>query len=120
MLRENELTASSIQEWCEWLDGQPRRGMTHEELDAVTYLAANEHLLNEYRSVKEIFDVSCMQQFIKKRIEEAHTYSISPTAILFLANLCDTPGIAVEYINYIQYRCWLNGVKHVDWKSCRA
>lgn len=51
------------------------------------------------------------------RIKENHTYTIENAVLLFLGSVIDRPGIAVQYANFMQYKCWQYHIKHVDMKS---
>lgn len=54
-----------------------------------------------------------MMQLIEKRIKGCLTIEvIDVRLIVFLAYLCETPGKAVMYLAYLQYRCKLKGIKH--------
>ena len=51
------------------------------------------------------------------RIKGCHTYTIENAVLLFLGSVIDRPGIAVQYANFMRYKCWQNHIKHVDMKN---
>lgn len=57
-----------------------------------------------------------MSMLVRKRVKAFHTYELTDYATLFLIVLCDRPEIAVQMMNYIQYKCWKCKRKTVNMK----
>ena len=68
----------------------------------------------EEDKIKELVKEDGMSLLIRNRVKAVHTYKLTDCAVLTLSILCDRPGIAVQIINYIQYRCWMCRRKTVD------
>lgn len=115
MQHRSTLTESSTEQWCKELDKCQRRQMTKDETDTLlrAILAENQKL--EYDDYdKWVKSNDNMVAMIHKRIKYCHTYTASQTVVIFLAYLCDSPGMAVQYCNFIQYKCHQNKCVYVD------
>lgn len=114
MFQEKELNDSSIQEWCEKLDKCPRREMTKEETAMFLTCCFHEKDMPKHPELKKYLEESGMESLIYKRVKKIHTYSMEISVVIFLASICESPGMAVEYINFLQYQCKKLDIKHIN------
>ena len=54
---------------------------------------------------------------LNERVKSSHTYTLELSVLVFFGAILDRPGIVVQYANYMQYKCWQHGIKHVDMES---
>lgn len=113
--KEKELNARSIEKWAEELDRQPKRELTSEEIE--TFISAKwtekameadkdgafADLLNRWNGVA-----------ILHRRLQLHTFTMTNAVQLCLGSMVQSPGEAVMMLNYIQFRCHLHHIRHVD------
>ena len=110
-----ELDGDSIAKWAAQLDVSERREMTQEEMVVFCAMKSNEvevekdkegefaELLNSWNGVNLIY----------KRLQ-LHSFTMSKAAMIYCGLMVKSPGEAVMMVNYIQYRCFINKIKHVD------
>lgn len=109
-LKEKELTQNSIEQWCQKLEKCPKRPMNYREIIKYTYYLKYE----ESQWVADEDEQRSMSEIIRRRLWEYHTYDMTKAATCFLGNICDSVGIAVMYLNYIQYKCRRHGFEKID------
>lgn len=115
---EKELGPDSIQKWCEEMDKLEREQLTQKEAETHIMCTINQDKINKDPAFNSVLlgrwnAVSILHN----RIQTYHTYTIDNAALLFLGSLIDRPGIAVQYTNFIQYKCWQRGIKRVTMDS---
>ena len=111
--KEKELGPDSIQKWCEKMDKLERENFSDNETELFFMCTLGENKINNDPNFKKHFDGWNAISLLNDRIKDFHTYTIDNAAIMFLGSLIDRPGIAVQYANFIQYKCWLFRIKHV-------
>lgn len=116
MKRLDELDGESIQRWCEQLEQCKPERMNIETAGYLINLYTIEQNEPEYNKIRELIKEDRMSMLIRKRVKAFHTYELTDYATLFLIVLCDRPGIAVQMMNYIQYKCWKCKRKTVNMK----
>lgn len=115
MKQLSSLNESSIEEWCKELDKCQRRQMTKDESDILLRATLSEkQTTNDDLYDKMVASNDNMVAMIHKRIKYCHTYTASNAVVVFLAYLCNSPGMAVEYCHFIQYKCHQIKCSHVD------
>lgn len=115
MLKENELTEKSIELWCDEMEKCTRRPYSDEELKYLKILTRKEDRIEKDPEVeKVIHQRGSMSLMILERMNYMHTFTMSKAALMMLSILCDRPGIAAEYLCYVQYRCHRQGISHID------
>lgn len=112
--KETELGPDAIQKWCEELDSREKVELSPEDAGILIKLAVNEKALNSDPEFEKNLNEWNATAILNKRIKEFHTYTASNAVLMFLGCMIDRPGIAVEYANYMQYKCWKHGIKHID------
>ena len=55
-----------------------------------------------------------MFKLIEKRVNYVFNYELDQETIIFLTQLCETPGIAVMYMTYLQYWSKTNSLKEIS------
>lgn len=115
--KETELRPDSIQKWCEELDGKERREMSQEETESFIKVKLNEEKINKDPEFNKLLTGWNASAIMFNRIKQNHTFTINNAVLVFMGCLIESPGIAVEYCNYMQYRCWAYGVKHIDMEA---
>lgn len=115
MKRQDELDRESIQIWCEQLEQCKPEGMDEETTRFLLkmYNIERTHILTK-DMLNQAVEENGMALLIRKRVGAIHTYELTDCAVLTLSCLCDRPGIAVQMMNFIQYRCWKCRRKTVD------
>lgn len=115
MKRQDELDGESIQIWCEELEQCKSEGMDKETTRFLLkmYDIERTHILTKDMLNKAV-EENGMALLVRKRVDAIHTYELTDCAVLALSCLCDRPGVAVQMMNYIQYRCWKYRRKTVD------
>lgn len=111
---EKDLRSDSIQKWCEEMDKLEREQLTQEEAEIHIICTINQDKINkdpEFNSL--LLGRWNAYSILHNRIQTYHTYTIDNASLLFLGSLIDRPGFAVQYTNYIQYKCWQHGIKRV-------
>ena len=93
---------------CKAMDKLTQNGMNTELCKLLITLSCGE--------IKDIPDseLPFISQLIKKRIENGHDYTIDMKLLLFLSEISQTPGKAVMYIWYLQYKSKELGIKAWD------
>lgn len=111
---QKELGPDSIQKWCEELDRKPKRELSIEEGRTLMICGMNESHYRTDEDFKSLLGKWNAVAILHDRIKKCHTYTIENAVLLYLGSIIDRPGIAVQYANFMQYKCWQNGIKHVD------
>ena len=111
--KETELGPDAIQKWCEELDRKPKMEMSEEDTKIFVGIKLREDKINNDQYCKTMLAMS----LVHNRIKQFHTFTANNAVLMFLGCMIDRPGIAVEYCNYMQYKCWQHGIKHVDMES---
>lgn len=114
---QKDLGPDAIQKWCEELDREPKRILTREESKTMIICTMNEEEIRNDKDFGSLLGKWNGVSILHERIKNCHTYTIENAVLLFLGSVIDRPGIAVEYTNFIQYKCWQYHIKHVDMKS---
>lgn len=114
---QKDLGPDAIQKWCEELDRKPKRELTPEEGKTLFMCMINEPHYRTDKNFESLLGKCNGVAILHDRIKENHTYTIENAVLLFLGSVIDRPGIAVQYANFMQYKCWQYHIKHVDMKS---
>lgn len=114
---QKDLGPDAIQKWCEELDRKPKRELTPEEGKTLFMCMINEPHYRTDKNFESLLGKWNGVAILHDRIKENHTYTIENAVLLFLGSVIDRPGIAVQYANFMQYKCWQYHIKHVDMKS---
>lgn len=113
--KETELGPDSIQKWCEELDSKKASKEYNYIQEFKRISTCEDDIEKIYNSGdKECFNRWFGAPLFYKRIKEYHSFTTTKAVMMFLGAFISRPGIVVEYCNYIQYRCWLCGIKHID------
>lgn len=111
----SSLTESSIEEWCKELEKCQCRQMTKDESDILLRATiAEKEIEKDDLYDKMVASNDNMVSMIHKRIKHCHTYTAGKSVVIVLAYICNSPGIAVQYCNFIQYKCHQKKISHVD------
>lgn len=111
---QKDLGPDAIQKWCEELDKKPRPALTNEEARVLITCTMNEKEIANDPKVDELYDGWNAVGLLYKRIRHCHTYTIEKAALIFLSYGIDSPGNSTQYANFLQYKCWQLGIKHID------
>jgi hypothetical protein len=114
---EKDLGPDSIQKWCEEMDKKPRSALTQEQAHIIVLSTINEESIAKDPKVEELYDEWNAIGLLYKRIKYCHTYTIEKAALIFLSCGIDSPGNSTQYANFLQYKCWQLGIKHIDMKA---
>lgn len=114
---QKDLGPDSIQKWCEELDRKPKRELTPEEGNTMIICSINEEAIRKDKDFDSLLGKWNGVSILHSRIKSCHTYTIENAVLLLLGSSIDRPGIAVQYTNFIQYKCWQYHIKHVDMKA---
>lgn len=110
-----ELGSDSIAKWAAQLDVAERREMTKEEGNFLFGMTLNEKDVE--KDEKGVFDKVLEGwngiSIIYKRLQ-LHSFTMSKAAMVYCGFVVESPGEAVMMLNYFQYRCFINKIKHVD------
>lgn len=115
--KETELGPDAIQKWCEELDSKPKEELSQEDEIFLKRFILDEKDLDNDPKIKALLSGWNATAIMYDRIKKFHTYTVSYAVLVFMGCMIDRPGIAVEYCNYMQYKCWKHGIKHVDMES---
>lgn len=111
--KETELGPDSIQKWCEELDSKEKCEMSKEDTEIFFKIKLREDKINNDQYCKAMLAMSITHN----RIKQFHTFTANNAVLMFLDCMIESPGIAVEYCNYMQYKCWQRGIKHIDMET---
>lgn len=110
-----ELGSDSIAKWAAQLDVAERIEMTEEE--AGVFLGMKRHEAEVERdkdgSFAGLLGGWNGVNLIYKRLQ-LHSFTMSKAAMVYCGFVIESPGEAVMMLNYFQYRCFINKIKHVD------
>lgn len=112
-LHEKDLNFNSIQKWCEEMDKLEREQLTQEEAKTHIVCTMNQDKINKDKEFNNLLGEWNAVSILHNRIKACHTYTIDNASLLFLDSLIDCPGNVVQYTNFMQYKCWRHGIKHV-------
>lgn len=93
----SEATIANFNKWAKELDTEKTVPMSEE----VAYLMVNLLLGSK---ISEEGRNSFLFRLIKKRVETMHSYLIDDEATLMISAVAHSPGEAVMYCNYIQWK----------------
>lgn len=103
-----------VEKWAEWLDSQPKATRLTDEQERAFFLTT----LKEERIDSDPKALSILEKGNQNgasafytRVKAFHTYEVSPSLALFVGMLIDSPGKAVIYANYLQYKACKMGKK---------
>lgn len=111
--KETELGPDSIQKWCEELDSKEKCEMSKEDTEIFFKIKLREDRINNDQHCKTMLAMSITHN----RIKQFHTFTANNAVLMFMGCMIESPGIAVEYCNYMQYKCWQRGIKHIDMET---
>lgn len=107
-------TSKSIELWAEELDKQSKNKPL-DDIKIFMTATMNEDRIESDPEAKQIIEEgNNMASLIFKRIKFMHTYTATKAVLLFLESICPTPGIAVMYCNYLQYKMFYRKQKKLD------
>lgn len=111
--KEIELGPDAIQKWCEELYRKKKCEMSEEDTELFIKIKLREGKINNDAYYEKMLAMTVMY----RRIKQFHTFTASNAVLMFMGCMIDRPGIAVEYCNYMQYKCWQHGIKHIDMEA---
>ena len=115
--KETELGPDAIQKWCEELDSKPKMEMSQEEEDIFLRCKAYESNIRHFPECQKMLKGWNAAAILNERVKSSHTYTLELSGQVFFGAILDRPGIVVQYANYMQYKCWQHGIKHIDMES---
>lgn len=119
----NESLTDAIRVWAKNTDdlwkGQNIRQFTSEETYCWTRVLYMERCHPEFNSDPEVLANLEKQAWqgdciLWRRIKACHTYTIDPTAVISLGYMIDRPGTSTMIANFLQYKCYMEGINHVS------
>lgn len=112
--KETELGPDSIQKWCEELDTKKTETLSQkDELFLRRFIPEEKEIEND-PEIKRLLGGWNAAAIMYSRLKKFHTYTVNNAVLVFMGCIMNSPGIAVEYCNYMQYKCWLYGIKHIN------
>lgn len=111
---ESELGPYSIQKWCEELAGKKQEELTNEQAQTLIGCKMGEDKIEKDPEMKKLLDGWNGAAILNSRVKTCHTYTVSMAVMMFFGAYIESPGIVVQYANYMQYKCWQLGIKHID------
>lgn len=111
-----ELNSSSIEEWARELDECPKRELTSDESDVFMRMGLLEKEIENDKDFDNLLKGWNGVALFYKRLL-IHTYTMTKAAKVCCCMMIDSPGEMVMMANYIQYRCHLHKIKHVDMRA---
>lgn len=115
--KETELGPDSIQKWCEELDSKEKCEMSKEYQKIFSEIMIKEEEVNKSSKINDLLECFTLAGLMHRRIKHYHTFTASNAVLMFMACMIDRPGIVTEYCNYMQYKCWQRGIKHIDMET---
>lgn len=117
--KETELGPDAIQKWCEELD---RKKTSNEYYGYDIHFLRHSKCENDIEKIynsgdKEGFNRWYGAPIFYERIKKYHSFTATKAVMMFLGLFFERPGMVVEYCNYMQYKCWKHGIKHIDMLS---
>lgn len=112
--KETELGPDSIQKWCEELDSKDKREMSQEDTEIFFEIMIKEKEINNSSKFNDLLESLTLVGLMRRRIKHYHTFTANNAVLMFMACMIDRLGIVTEYCNYMQYKCWQHGIKHID------
>ena len=111
-----ELNSSSIEEWAKELDCEQKRELSGEESQAFMTMALTEKEVEKDKDYEMLLQGWNGVALLHKRLL-IHTYTMTKAAKICCGMMIASPGEMVMMANYIQYRCHLHKIKHVDMRA---
>ena len=111
-----ELNSSSIEEWAKELDCEQKRELSGEESHAFMTMALTEKEVEKDKDYEMLLKGWNGVALLHKRLL-IHTYTMTKAAKICCGMMIASPGEMVMMANYIQYRCHLHKIKHVDMRA---
>ena len=111
-----ELNSSSIEEWAKELDCERKRELSGEESHAFMTMALTEKEVEKDKDYEMLLKGWNGVALLHKRLL-IHTYTMTKAAKICCGMMIASPGEMVMMANYIQYRCHLHKIKHVDMRA---
>jgi hypothetical protein len=111
-----ELNSSSIEEWAKELDCEQKRELTTEETELFLEAALVEKYVENSLDFEEKIKGWNGVNLLHKRLS-VHDFTMSKASQLCCGMMIASPGEMVMMANYIQYRCHLHKIKHVDMRA---
>ena len=109
-----ELDGGSIERWAKELDAKPKKPLSEDDAEMFFICVSREKDIERPDNplFNEVVSGWNGAGIIHKRLQ-MHTFTMTKACKIFCGNLVDSPGKAVMMLNYIQYKCHLNNIKHV-------
>lgn len=110
-----ELNGNSIGKWAAQLDMDKHRELTEEEMNVFFKMNLNEKEVekDEKGAFAGLLDGWNGVNLIYKRLL-IHSFTMSKAAMLCCGYMVTSPGEAVMMTNYMQYRCFIHKITHID------
>ena len=117
-LKISELNGSSIENWASELDNQEKMTpLTEEDSEVLFKCMFNEEQIDNDPEFSKMLESNFMHALFMKRVKVYHTYSITPTAVVFISMINNfNPGISTMIANYLQYIAHRDKVEKFDLK----
>lgn len=113
-----ECNSKSIELWAEELDKQPKFETLSDNQELFILATMNEDNIEADPEAKQLIEEgNNMAALLFKRIKYMHTYTATKAVLLFLESICPSPGIAVMYCNYFQYKLFKRNQKKLDMQT---
>lgn len=112
--KETELGPNSIKEWCQELDIKKKEELSQEDELFLRRFIPEEKEIENDPGIKKLLGGWNTAAIMYNRLKKFHTYTVSNAVLVFMGCIMNSPGITVEYCNYMQYKCWLYGIKHIN------
>lgn len=110
-----ELNGNSIGKWAAQLDMDKHRELTEEEMNVFFKMNLNEKEVekDEKGAFASLLDGWNGVNIIYRRLP-SHSFTMSKAAMLCCGLMVTSPGEAAMMTNYMQYRCFIHKITHID------
>lgn len=112
--KETDLGPNSIKEWCQELDIKKTETLSQKDELFLRRFIPEEKEIENNPEIKRLLGGWNTAAIMYSRLKKFHTYTVSNAVLVFMGCIMNSPGIAVEYCNYMQYKCWQYGIKHIN------
>lgn len=118
-MKNSDIQPNSIEMWAQLADAEfsnHRKPLDDQQSNAlITLIFSEKDMENEEIKEKLEKDKLGMASLFYKRVKYCHTYTVTNAVSLFIGGyIANSPGEAVMYSNYIQYKAFKANCKKVD------
>jgi hypothetical protein len=114
---QKELNQDSIRQWAEKLDDNKKIiQMTKDQaIEFQKILLVQNDIDSDSVLLKRVEEKKMgIASLIYLRAKYIHTFKLHMSVVMLLGVICKSPGDCVIYLNYIQYKSHLLGIKDID------